>query len=117
MAELVIQAPQFLYIYFGDGTPVPDSPHGLLSLTGYERAQRLSFFLWNSIPDATLLNAASKGELDTPAGVRNQAERMLMDDRAKPVLRSFLSNWLELDGGTIDPAPWRAGRSGRGRRL
>ncbi|MEZ4256236.1 MAG: DUF1592 domain-containing protein [Polyangiales bacterium] len=104
MAELVLQAPEFLYIYFGEGAPVEDSPHGLLSLTGYERAQRLSFFLWNSLPDQSLLDAAANGDLDTPEGVRTQAERMLMDDRVKPVLRSFLAEWLELNGAAILPS-------------
>jgi hypothetical protein len=93
-----LQAPQFLYLYT-QGTPAGE----LSVLNGYERAQRLSYFLWDSLPDADLLVAAEKGELDTNSGMRAQAERMLDDDRAKPVLRSFLADWLELDGATILP--------------
>jgi hypothetical protein len=99
MAELILQAPQFLYLY-PDGTP----SGSLNVLDGYERAQRLSYFLWDSLPDEALLSAARAGELDTSAGMRRQAERLLADDRAKPVLRSFLAQWLELDGAAILPS-------------
>jgi hypothetical protein len=99
IAELIVQAPQFLYLH-SEGTP-----SGALSvLNGHERAQRLSYFLWDSLPDAELLAAADSGKLDTSAGVRAQAERMLDDDRARPVLRSFLTEWLELDGAAILPS-------------
>ena len=99
IAELILQAPQFLYLYT-EGTPSGD----LHVLSGHERAQRLSYFLWDSLPDADLLAAAENGELDTAASVRAQAERMLDDERAKPVLRSFLAEWLELDGAVILPS-------------
>jgi hypothetical protein len=99
IAELILQAPQFLYLY-AQGTP-----SGAVNvLNGHERAQRLSYFLWDSLPDAALLSAAKSGELDTSAGMRAQAERMLADERAKPVLRSFLAEWLELDGAAILPS-------------
>jgi hypothetical protein len=99
ITELILQAPQFLYLY-ADGTQT-DAVH---VLDGYERAERLSYFLWDGLPDRALLDAAESGELDTSAGMRSQAERLLADDRAKPVLRSFLSAWLELDGGVILPS-------------
>jgi hypothetical protein len=99
MGELILQAPQFLYVYSA-GTPA-----GAVNvLDGYARAERLSYFLWDAPPDAELLAAAAGGGLDTPAGMREQAERLLSDERAKPVLRTFLSEWLELDGGTILPS-------------
>jgi hypothetical protein len=99
IAELILQAPQFLYLYT-EGTP-----SGAVNvLNGHERAQRLSYFLWDSLPDAALLAAANSGALGTSAGMRAQAERMLEDERAKPVLRSFLAEWLELDGAAILPS-------------
>jgi len=99
MGELILQAPQFLYVY-AQGTP-----HGAVStLDGYARAERLAYFLWDAPPDADLLAAAAAGELDSTAGMRAQAERLLADERAKPVLRSFLAQWLELDGATILPS-------------
>ncbi len=102
VTEVLLQTPQFLYVY-AEGSAVPDSPHALRELRGYERAQRLSLFLWDSLPDTTLLEAARSGALDAPDGMRTQAERMLVDDRAKPVLREFLVEWLELNGATILP--------------
>jgi hypothetical protein len=51
-----------------------------------------------------LLMAAASGELATTAGMRTQAERMLSDERSKPVLRSFLADWLELEGAEILPS-------------
>lgn len=98
MSELILQAPQFLYFY-----PEGKAVAALTALDGYARAERLSYFLWDSLPDATLLAAAAQGALDSPVGVREQANRMLSDARAKPVLRSFLARWLELDGATILP--------------
>lgn len=99
IAELILQAPQFLYLY------TQGTPSGTLHvLDGYERAQRLSYFLWDSLPDEALLAAARSGELASGAGMRSQAERMLSDERAKPVLRSFLTEWLELDGAVILPS-------------
>jgi hypothetical protein len=99
IAELILQAPQFLYLY-AKGTP-----SGAVSvLNGHERAERLSYFLWDSLPDAELLAAAKSGKLDTSAEMRAQAERLLDDERARPVLRSFLAEWLELDGAAILPS-------------
>lgn len=99
ITELVLQAPQFLYLYT-EGTAA-----GAVSvLDGHERAQRLAYFLWDAPPDAALLAAAAGGQLDTALGMREQAERMLVDERAKPVLRTFLADWLELDGATILPS-------------
>lgn len=98
MAEMILQAPQFLYLY-SEGT----ATGALGVLDGHERAQRLAYFLWDTLPDQVLLDAAGAGKLDSAAGMREQAERMLADDRAKPVLRSFLSDWLELDGAVILP--------------
>ena len=99
MSQLILQAPQFLYLYT-EGTA-----SGTVSvLGGYERAQRLAYFLWDGPPDDALLASAAAGKLDATAGMREEAERMLADERAKPVLRAFLSDWLELDGATILPS-------------
>jgi hypothetical protein len=98
LAELVLQAPQYLYLY-SKGTAAST----ISTLDGHDRAQRLAYFLWDGPPDQALLDAASAGRLDTPAGMREHAERMLADERAKPVLRSFLGDWLELDGAVILP--------------
>jgi len=66
-------------------------------LTDLELASRLSFFLWSSIPDAALLDAAERGELSKPAGLERQGKRMLADSRARSALvGDFASQWLNL---------------------
>jgi len=55
--------------------------------------------LWDSLPDETLLQAAAKGALKTPAQVRAQAQRMQKNPRAKAKLRDFLHHWLHVEEG------------------
>ena len=76
------------------------SPHFIYKsespeLTGVERAHRLSYFLWNSVPDAELLNAANSGTLSRNPSV--QVERMLKDSRASRFIEDFTRQWLQLD--------------------
>jgi len=97
LVQSILQAPQFIYLY-PVGEVVPGAEDGPLRLTGEEMAARLSYFFWDTLPDDELLAAAGDGSLDTPEGVSAQAERMLADDRAKPVLRGYLTNWLDLEG-------------------
>jgi hypothetical protein len=63
-------------------------------------AARLSFLFWGTIPDETLRMAAKTGQLDTPAGVKAQAERLLGDPRAKSMVRFFFDNLLPISGLT-----------------
>ncbi len=96
----MLQSPQFLYRVeplprgAASGSAVPVDP--------YEMASRLSFFLWESVPDEALLQAASRGELASDAQLRDQATRMLADDRAQRVLWSFPRQWLGLDRILLD---------------
>ena len=76
------------------------SPHFIYKaespeLTGVERAHRLSYFLWNSGPDAELLNAATSGVLGKDPSA--QVERMLNDARADRFIDDFTRQWLQLD--------------------
>ncbi len=59
-------------------------------------ANRLAYFLWSSLPDAALLQAADKKELTTPAGLRAQVERMLKDSKAHRFTENFTGQWLDL---------------------
>lgn len=63
----------------------------------YATANRLSYALWDSMPDAELFAAASRGELAMPAGVEKAARRMLGHPRAKEALDEFVSQWLRFD--------------------
>lgn len=105
VVEALLQAPGFL---FRAEVGVPDASRpDLVRLTGYEIAARLSFLLWKTTPDATLLDAAGKGELDSAAGVEARFRAMLQDPRARVGLRSFYRQWLHtsaLDDVSRDPA-------------
>ena len=57
-------------------------------------ASRLSYFLWDSMPDAELFAAAEAGELATAGGVERQARRMLDDPKARPAVVHFHHQWL-----------------------
>jgi hypothetical protein len=79
------------------------SPRFLLSpgdsADGFATAARLSFGLWDSIPDQQLWDAAAKNQLATAEQVRRQAERMVNDRRTRSKLRDFLFAWLRVDHG------------------
>ena len=87
----VIQDPEFLY-RIERGTPTEDD--GVSRLSGYEIATRLSYLLWGTTPDDALLAEAADGTLDTEAGRRAAAERMLLDTRANQQLYRFHAMWL-----------------------
>src|SRR5262249_25147462 len=59
-------------------------------------ASRLSFFLWSSIPDGELLDAASRGELRQPPVLERQVRRMLADPRSGALVSNFAGQWLLL---------------------
>ncbi len=82
---------------------------GSSAATGYEVATRLASFLWASIPDKELLDAAEAGGLDTVEGVEEQARRMLADDRGRAAVEAIVAQWLDLDyleTTTKDPAAY-----------
>ena len=66
---------------------------------GFATAARLSFGLWDSLPDEPLREAAARGELQTAEEIRGQAERMLADRRTRAKVRDFLFAWLRVDLG------------------
>ncbi len=88
-----LNSPQFLYrLEFGTedaGEQVP--------LTSHELATRLSYTLWQSMPDETLLAAAAAGELSSPEQLEAQARRMLDDPRAAEAFVDFHRQWLEFE--------------------
>jgi hypothetical protein len=65
-------------------------------VTDLEFASRLSFFLWSSIPDDELMDAAAKGKLRTPAVLEQQVRRMLKDPRSSALVTNFAEQWLYL---------------------
>ncbi len=95
VVEAILQAPGFLYRW-ERGLAAPQLDGALVKFDSYEMASRLSYFLWNSMPDAALMAAADAGKLSTPDGVAEQATRLLMDPRADSALADFVTQWLEL---------------------
>jgi cytochrome c553 len=81
---LALMSPRFLYREVGEGD-------------AYDVASRLSFGLWDSLPDKELLDAAAKNQLATREQVARQGERMLGDLRARGKVREFLLQWLKVE--------------------
>ena len=90
----VLVSPEFLFRIERDPEDVPaGAPY---RLGGLQLASRLSFFLWSSIPDDELLDAAERGELGAPEGLERQVRRMLADPRADNLVTNFAAQWLHL---------------------
>ena len=87
-----LASPRFLYLYEQAGTG-----ESAQELDDFELASRLSFFLWGSIPDQSLLDIAAQGRLRDSAVLRAQAQRMLQDARLKRFCDSFPTQWLQLE--------------------
>ncbi|MEM7699902.1 MAG: DUF1592 domain-containing protein, partial [Verrucomicrobiota bacterium] len=73
--------------------PDPDNPDRVETLDEYELASRLSYFLWLSAPDQTLLELAAAGQLRSQ--LREQIDRMLADQRSNRFIESFVGQWLQ----------------------
>jgi hypothetical protein len=83
--EAMLQSPGFLYRHERSD----EREDGTIPLDGYEVASRLSFALWNSMPDEELFEAAAADELRDPEAVAAQARRMLDDPRAEDAVVDF----------------------------
>ena len=83
---LVLKSPRFLY---------PELPNK--DLDAYDIASRLSYSLWDSLPDQELLKAAARNELRTSGQIAAQTSRMLKDPRARAKLNAFFHHWLETE--------------------
>lgn len=114
----ILVAPQFLYrVEMGLGAPAPSraglstgvTPEkvsfseqaregagvpGLAPLSNWEMANRLSYFLWSSIPDDELRRAANASELTDAEGIKRQVKRMLADAKARRLATEFFGQWL-----------------------
>jgi len=98
----VLVDPQFVFRMEHVPANAPDGSSYRLS--DVEIASRLSFFLWSSIPDDTLLNLAIAGKLSDPAVLEQQTRRMLADPKSKSLIDNFASEWMKLrDLDNISP--------------
>ncbi len=90
----VLVSPEFLFRV--EQNPAKAAPGSAYKISNLELASRLSFFLWSSIPDDELLNAATTGKLASPAVLEQQVRRMLRDDRSRVLVTNFAEQWLYL---------------------
>jgi hypothetical protein len=97
---LVLGSPRFLFHTEAAAPPTAGTEAAANGKPdSFGTAARLSFGLWDSIPDQPLWDAAAKNELVTAEQVRSQAERMVNDRRTRSKLRDFLFAWLRVDHG------------------
>jgi hypothetical protein len=108
--ERVLVGPDFLFRIEAD--PAGATPGVVYRISDVELASRLSFGLWSSTPDDTLLDLAIRGRLREPAVLEKQVSRMLADPRARQSLvDNFFAEWLQTRNiGLLNPEntkfPW-----------
>lgn len=90
----LLLSPEFLFRIERD--PEGAEPGTPYRISDFELASRLSFFLWSSIPDDELLDAASEGRLSDPKELEAQVRRMLADEKADAFIENFAGQWLYL---------------------
>jgi hypothetical protein len=90
----VLVSPEFLFRVEQD--PANVSAGTAYRLSDVELASRLSFFLWSSIPDDRLLDAAAQNRLHQPAVLEKEVRRMLSDSRSEAMVNNFAEQWLYL---------------------
>ena len=100
----ILVRPKFLFRFESQPeTIAPNTPYRIADL---ELASRLSFFLWSSIPDDALLDAAVNMTLHDPAVLEKQVRRMLADLRSEALVSNFAGQWLHIRNvSSFRPSP------------
>jgi Protein of unknown function (DUF1588)/Protein of unknown function (DUF1592)/Protein of unknown function (DUF1595)/Protein of unknown function (DUF1585)/Protein of unknown function (DUF1587) len=94
----MLQSARFLYrVELGTAEKV--APNAV-KLSGYELAARLSYALWDTMPDAKLTTSAASGGLSTKEGAASALQSMVADPRGAKVVRRFLEQLIRL--GELD---------------
>jgi len=100
--QAILVSPNFLYKVEVD--PDPNNPKATRTLNPYELATRLSYFIWSSMPDDTLLAAAESGKLATDVQIDAQVMRMIKDAKSLSLAQNFAGQWLNLrKAGVVQP--------------
>ncbi len=92
--ERLLVSPQFLFRIEREAANVAAGT--AYRVSDLELASRLSFFIWSSIPDDELLDAAAAGRLKDPKVLEQQVRRMLADPRSESLVTNFAAQWLYL---------------------
>jgi hypothetical protein len=103
------------FLYRGERIPAGMKPGDKYPITDLELASKLSFFLWNSGPDAELIDLAAKNKLSDPATLDKQVARMLADSRSETLASNFVFQWLDMKRlddvvPDLDVFPYASGR-------
>jgi hypothetical protein len=99
----ILMSPQFVFRF--EETPDTAKPGETYRVRDTALASRLSYFLWNTIPDNELLTLASQGRLRDPLVLEKQVRRMLRDPKSESLATKFGGLWLHLpDLDTINPS-------------
>ena len=96
MVQGMLQSPAFLY-HWESGPAAPTMEGKVVKLDHYENASRLSYFIWGSMPDSALFEAAAAKKLGTQQELEAQAKRLLADPKARDTVADFVESWLGLD--------------------
>lgn len=92
--ERILVSPNFLFRI--EREPDSAATGAAYRISDLELASRLSFFIWSSIPDDELLNAATQGKLKDPVILNQQVRRMMADPRSDALVNNFAEQWLFL---------------------
>jgi len=84
------------FLYRGERVPAGLKPGDKYAVTDLELASKLSFFIWNSIPDEELLDLGIQNKLSQPAVLDKQVQRMLADPRSQTLGSNFVHQWLDM---------------------
>jgi hypothetical protein len=91
-----LNAPEFVYFVEHGTDEIADKP-GTYALSAHELAARLSYQIWQTMPDDELLAAADDGSLLDPDTFTAQVDRMLADPKARPALEEFFADWMKVE--------------------
>ena len=98
----ILVSPHFLFRVERDPRGIP--PNSAYRVGDFELASRLSFFLWSSLPDDELHEAAASGELRTRTGLESHVRRMLADPRSRSLVNNFASQMAASSESRVNPA-------------
>jgi mono/diheme cytochrome c family protein len=100
----VLLSPKFLFRL--ESQPPTVEANTPYRVSDIDLASRLSFFIWSSIPDDTLLELAAKGTLHQPEVMHQQVKRMLADPKSQALVDNFAGQWLQVRNvQTHQPSP------------
>ncbi len=92
--QAMLASPKFVFRF--EGEPSVARPGQAYRLADLDLASRLSFFLWDTVPDAALVKVANSGTLHLPLVLDREVKRMLADPKADAFSTRFASEWLRL---------------------